>query len=52
MLEKKSRKSITQKEILNTGCKVTLIQNARSKEKRTKQQEDKQRRPFLNTLRV
>ena len=30
MLEKKSSKSITQKEILNTGCKVTLMQDAKS----------------------
>ena len=30
MLEKKSSKSIAQKEILNTGCKVTLMQDAKS----------------------
>lgn len=33
MLEKKSSKSITQKEILNTGCKVTLMQDAKSTKK-------------------
>ena len=30
MLEKKSSKSIAKKEILNTGCKVTLMQDAKS----------------------
>ena len=33
MLEKKSSKSVTQKEILNTGCKVTLMQDAKSTKK-------------------
>ena len=40
MLEKKISKSITQKEILI--CKVTLMQDAKSTKKSTKQQEDKQ----------